>query len=284
MQVDGFFVLELGARQPVNGLADQDGAGPGRLLQPLGDVDGVAEDAGVGGVAGIQVAADDRAEVDADAQLHVPTQALLRFAAEREHGLLHVQRGEQGADGIVFVGFGDAKGGQEAVADVAVQPPAQPAHRLGQPLQRVPDGVEHFLWVGPRRRVGVIAQVGKEHGDQPARAATGALAVRPDGRRLSFRGGLRRGDVKRGSAEPAEAKLEGRFSAARWTDLGHRLLRGRYYTRNSPDAPACRDIRTHTARRGLPAREGQQPAALAAAECSCRDDRRGGVKRTAKLF
>ena len=100
--------------QRVGGLADQDVAGGGGLLEAFGEHDGLAGDEGM---AAARVAGDDLAGVDADPDLQVDAVAVVQVLVELVEAFVHVGSAADGAQGVVLVHMGDAEHGHDLVAD-----------------------------------------------------------------------------------------------------------------------------------------------------------------------
>ena len=142
--------------------AEHDRAGRRRLLDPLGDVDGIARDeASVPGIADVHVA-----RVDSDAQLEPEAVLALDRFAEGGHGCAGVDGGPDGAQRVVLVRDRYAEDGHHRVADELLD-------RAAVTLDRPPGGgevaVEHApqrLRVERLRELGRLDEVGEEDRDR----------------------------------------------------------------------------------------------------------------------
>src|SRR5581483_2066831 len=100
--------------QLVRTLAEQHLAGTRGLLEPRGDVDGVAGDERL---AARRVSRHDFARVDADAQRDPPSELSLEPLVQRRQPRLHLDRGATRPQRVVLVRLGYAEHGEDRVAD-----------------------------------------------------------------------------------------------------------------------------------------------------------------------
>ena len=199
-RLDGIH-LDAAAHDPERGLADQDLAGPCRLLEPGGDVDRVSRREALLG------AGHDLAGVDAEASLN----------AEIRERFPHLDRGPAGAQRVVLVHAGDAEDGHHRVADELLHAAAvrldDPLHALEVVRQQHP----HRLGIGRLAELGRADEVAEEHGD--------GLALLAGGRQRGQRGAALLAEVgpfavlvpaARAGGHPPEAKAR----RARWIGAG----------------------------------------------------------------
>ena len=178
-------------------LAEQHVTGARRLLEPCGDVDGVA---GHERLAARAVARDDLAGVDADPQSDPRPEALLEILVQGAEPRLHLERGTARAQRIVLVRLRDAEDGEDGVADELL-------HRAAVTFERA----SHLVEVGEHQaadRLGVEALAHRGRARQVAEDERRELPT------------LRRGGCESGPAVHAEASVDrdGRTTAG--TDHG----------------------------------------------------------------
>ena len=150
--------------QPVGLLAEQDLAGPGQLLEPLGQVDGRAGELLLQGAG---VADQHVAGVDAEAHVELEAALLAHLLGKLVQGGAELAGGPHGPQGVVLVQLGDAEGGHEAVAvafadagpPVAEGPADGLAVAVEEPLHR--ERVQLAL------QLGRLDHVAEDHGDDP---------------------------------------------------------------------------------------------------------------------
>ena len=171
---------------------DECASGLGHLLHPGGEMSRLA----YGRVVHAQIVADrahdhfSRVEADADMQrdaLRAPE--LFGVASEL---LLHAQRGEAGADGVVLAGERCAEQRHDAVAHDLVDGAVVAVHRLHHPLD---DGIEQLarlFRIAVREQLHRALDVGEQNGDLLALAfdagAGGEYPLSQVLRRISLRG------------------------------------------------------------------------------------------------
>ena len=180
--------LDRVAGRPQGPGRQQDLVGLGRLLDPGRGVDRraghpqIARPGAGRDLAGVQP--------DAEAQGDVAEGGLGRL-----DDVAHGQRRPHRPGGVVVVPGGEAEHGQDGVADVLLQGPAEAADLGGQPPEGLVEQVAGRLRVERLDQAGRVDQVGEEHGHDPplleparqALAAGGAEARR--GRRGDPAGG-----------------------------------------------------------------------------------------------
>jgi hypothetical protein len=162
--------------QPVGLLADQDLARAGRLLEPLGQVDG---DAGELLLEGAGIADEHVAGVDAQADVELQAALLAHLLGQLVQGDAELGGRPDRPQGVVLVQLGDAEGGHEAVAMALAD--AGPA--VGQGAA---DGLAvavheplHGHRVELTLEVGRLDHVAEDDGDDPELLARGPGADRP---------------------------------------------------------------------------------------------------------
>ena len=192
----------------MGGPADGDAAGPGRGLQPRGDVHDVADDR----VSVAHLAGEDLTRVDAHAKGEARAGGGLDVRVDLLHRGLHREAGADGTLGVVLVGDRSTEHGHDVVADVLVHRPAVAHDLLPKPAKRAVDERLHRLRVEPLGDGRVAGEVGEQHrrlapllgqrattgppaaglGGDPATEEPRALAARLRGRLRWGRGGRRR--------------------------------------------------------------------------------------------
>ena len=156
--------LTASVDQPVGLLAEQDLAGPGQLLEPLGQVDGRAGELLLEGAG---VAHQHVAGVDAEADVELQAALLAHLLGQLVQGGAELAGSPHGPQGVVLVQLGDAEGGHEAVAvafadagpPVAEGPADGLAVAVEEPLHR--ERVELAL------QLGRLDHVAEDHRDDP---------------------------------------------------------------------------------------------------------------------
>ena len=144
--------VHCASNEPISALAEQHLAGACRLLQPRGDVDGIA---GHEGLAARRVTRDDLAGVDADPQRDRLADPPLELLVQHGEASLHLERGPARAQRIVLMGFRHAENGQHCIADELL-------HGATVPLERGPHLVEVREHQAPHRlRVDLLAECGR---------------------------------------------------------------------------------------------------------------------------
>jgi len=174
--------LDRVADQAQGGLAEQDLARLGGLLQPGGHVDGVA---GGVGLAEPGAAVHHLAGVDAGARVQAHAEVAVQLGLQVAQGVAQLDRGAHRPHGVVLVGDRDAEHGHAAVAlqraDGAAVAPQYP---LGSLVEAAHHAVED-LGVEPLADLRRPGQVAEDHGGglaglpcDPQRAAAGGAEVR----------------------------------------------------------------------------------------------------------
>jgi hypothetical protein len=190
LQDPGRLDLDGVADQAPGAAAEQDLAGTGGLLQPGGQVDGVADHQRG---AQARVAGDHLASVDAGVQLQADPPLTPQLLVQVAEGGVHAGGGPGRPEGVVLVDGGDAEDGHDGVAGELLDRTAvvvdHPPHRL------VVDGhdLRQRLGVEPLAQGRGAAQVAEDDGD--------GLADAPRS------GRPRRQRVAAGQAEPRPARV-----------------------------------------------------------------------------
>ena len=146
LQLDRPDVLDLDTaeRQPVRARAQQHLPRVGGLLEPRGDVDGLA-----GREGRVAVVRDDLARLDPDPRLEL----------QLVHAVQDGQRGANRALGVVLVRLRDPEGGHHGVAGELLDDPAVRGHAVRDAFEVRLDTAAHDLGIGARderRRVDEI--------------------------------------------------------------------------------------------------------------------------------
>ena len=181
--------------QPRGGLADDDRADLGALLQAGRDVRGVAD----GGVVRLKLVADpaddDRAGVHADAYRHLGPELLGEAGALLLEPALDPERREGGPPGVVLVRDRGAEQGHETVAHELADPAAVPLDFGLAQIEEPIDEREQPLGAETLGQAGRVHEVAEEDGDllvlAAVRGARGQGAI--GWLQRGSRGGERRG-------------------------------------------------------------------------------------------
>ena len=124
--------LEDASDQPGSLGAEEDLAAFREVLQPGGEIDGVTERAGVGGVEGTG-AGDDHTCVDPGVHHEWRSDATLVARAELVDSSMDLEGGADGALGIVFMSDWIAEHRHDRVSEELVDPSRVPLDDLGGP-------------------------------------------------------------------------------------------------------------------------------------------------------
>ncbi len=158
-------------------LAEKDLAGRRVLLEPGGDVDGVARHERLPGG---RVAGHDLAGVHADPHLDRDATVALELLVQRGEPFAHVDRRARGPQRVVLVELRDPEHGHHRVADVLLDRPTvaldRPAHRVEVARLHVAERLR-IESLAERRRAGDIAE---DDRDRLADLAGGCLGVSGD--------------------------------------------------------------------------------------------------------
>ena len=152
------FRLDDVADQPIRVVPDEDPAGRGVLLEPGGDVDGVARDERL---PRRRVPGDDLAGVHADAHLDRDAAIAPELLVQCGQPFAHLDRRAHGPQRVVLVELGDPEHRHHGVPDVLLDGPAvtldRPAHRLEVARLHVAQrlGIQALA---ERRRAGQVAE------------------------------------------------------------------------------------------------------------------------------
>jgi hypothetical protein len=134
------------ADEPEGGLADQDLARRGGLLEAGGHVDGIPGDERLPAA---RVAGHDLAGVDADPKRDRGAVAALELLVQVLQALLHLPSGPNGAEGVVLMCEGDAEDGHDGIADELLHRAAVALDRATHPVEVREHQVPHRLRVHP---------------------------------------------------------------------------------------------------------------------------------------
>ena len=187
------------AHQHVRRLADQDLHRRRVLLQAGGGVDGVAGDQSLS--AG-DVAGHDLAGVHARPVLQADAVPLEDHLVDVDEAFLHLERGPDGADGVVLVQAGEPEHGHDRVADVLLDPAAVPFEDQPHLVEIQVQDLAEVLAVQALAERGGALQVREHDGDGAADLFDGDLGSERRCRR-SRTGGSDRGSLRRNSGRSA---------------------------------------------------------------------------------
>jgi hypothetical protein len=150
------------------GVADEDLAGVGRLLETGGDVDRVPRDERL---PGRRIAGDHLAHVDAAAQGDADPQLLLEPVVQAVDRLVELGDRAHGAKRVVLVHRRDAEDGHDGVADELLDGAAVPLQRLAGGLEVPGHHAAKRLRVELAAEPGGLGDVGEDNRDDLPRFA-----------------------------------------------------------------------------------------------------------------
>jgi hypothetical protein len=172
------FDLERGYLLDTNGVphealrlaADQNLARARRLLEPLGDVNGVA---GHEPLTGCGVARDDLAGVDAEADLEPDPQSALELVVQALELVSHLDGCRNRTKRIIFVHRRNAEHGHDRVADELLHRAAVPLDHGAHLIEVAPHGAAKRFRIEALAQCGGARDVGEDDRDDLSHLAPG---------------------------------------------------------------------------------------------------------------
>ena len=232
---------------PPGGRRDEHLSDPRSLLEPRGDVDRIPHHARLRPVP--HRTRHDQPAVDPDSE----RERRRRPLGSPADGLLHRERGLDGAHGVVLVCDGSAVDGHDRVADELLDPPLSPLDFLGQLREGVGHQSAELLGIevlGERREAD---EVGEEHGHDPALAG-GSRRLSPSGVRPRLDAGAagraEGGAARQGRAAAGTGLLQRRAAARTEARLGRVLVSARGTAHASIESRSGRERHGRSAPRG----------------------------------
>ena len=164
--------------EAVGRLAEQDLAGLRGLLEPRGDVHGVARDQAL---AGRGVPGDDLPGVHADPRGQLDPVVALELGVQLGEGVVHAGRGDDGSERVVLVQPREAEHRHHGVADELLDGPLVGLDHGGHPVEVAGHHAAEGLGVEPLTERGGLGHVGEDDRDDPSGLGRGLVGFRERG-------------------------------------------------------------------------------------------------------